>query len=121
MGAFSIVFASSAFLFMRIYPLGAIGLVLANIINMACRIIWSGAFIKRYFKRHGTEFKIKSLLPESTLGVSVATAILLKQLNIADNADPPIKSLVKIAGSAIPLLILMYVYKIPNIRLFEQF
>ncbi|KAF4450629.1 oligosaccharidyl-lipid flippase [Fusarium austroafricanum] len=109
MGAFSIIFAASAFLFMRIYPLGAIGLVLANIINMACRIIWSGSFIKRFFKRHGTVFKIKSILPESTLGVSIATAILLKQLKIADNADQPIKSLIKIAGSAIPLLLLILV------------
>ncbi|KAF5026245.1 hypothetical protein F66182_1676 [Fusarium sp. NRRL 66182] len=109
MGAFSVMFASSAFLFMRIYPLGAIGLVLANIINMACRIIWSGAFIKRFFKQHGAEFKIKSLLPESTLGVSIATAILLKQLKIADNADQPIKTLIKIAGSAIPLLLLILV------------
>lgn len=114
MGAFSVIFAASAFLFMRIYPLGAIGLVLANIINMGCRIIWSGAFIKRFFKRHGTDFKIKSLIPESTLGVSIATAILLKQLKVVDNADQPIKSLVKIAGSAIPLLLLMYVYKIPK-------
>ncbi|KAH7163885.1 Rft protein-domain-containing protein [Fusarium sp. MPI-SDFR-AT-0072] len=114
MGAFSVIFAASAFLFMRIYPLGAIGLVLANIINMGCRIIWSGAFIKRFFKRHGTDFKIKSLIPESTLGVSIATAILLKQLNVVDNADQPIKSLVKIAGSAIPLLLLMYVYRIPK-------
>ncbi|KAF4956677.1 hypothetical protein FGADI_3666 [Fusarium gaditjirri] len=109
MGAFSVIFAASAFLFMRIYPLGAIGLVLANIINMGCRIIWSGAFIKRFFKRHGTDFKIKSVIPESTLGVSIATAILLKQLKIADNADQPIKSLVKIAGSAIPLLLLILV------------
>jgi oligosaccharide translocation protein RFT1 len=99
---------------MRIYPLGAIGLVLANIINMGCRIVWSGAFIKRFFKRHGTDFKIKSLIPESTLGVSIATAILLKQLKVVDNADQPIKSLVKIAGSAIPLLLLMYVYQIPK-------
>ncbi|KAM5513207.1 RFT1 [Fusarium oxysporum f. sp. vasinfectum] len=114
MGAFSVIFATSAFLFMRIYPLGAIGLVLANIINMGCRIIWSGAFIKRFFKRHGTDFKIKSLIPESTLGVSIATAILLKQLKVVDNADQPIKSLVKIAGSAIPLLLLMYVYQIPK-------
>ncbi|CCT69037.1 related to oligosaccharide transporter [Fusarium fujikuroi IMI 58289] len=114
MGAFSVIFAASAFLFMRIYPLGAIGLVLANIINMGCRIIWSGAFIKRFFRRHGTDFKIKSLIPESTLGVSIATAILLKQLKVVDNADQPIKSLVKIAGSAIPLLLLMYVYKIPK-------
>ncbi|EXL79108.1 oligosaccharidyl-lipid flippase [Fusarium oxysporum f. sp. conglutinans race 2 54008] len=109
MGAFSVIFATSAFLFMRIYPLGAIGLVLANIINMGCRIIWSGAFIKRFFKRHGTDFKIKSLIPESTLGVSIATAILLKQLKVVDNADQPIKSLVKIAGSAIPLLLLILV------------
>ncbi|KAF9771273.1 hypothetical protein IL306_011087 [Fusarium sp. DS 682] len=109
MGAFSIIFAASAFLFMRIYPLGAIGLVLANIINMACRIIWSGAFIKRFFKRHGTDFKVKSVIPESTLGVSIATAILLKQLKVVDNTDQPIKSLVKIAGSAIPLLLLILV------------
>ncbi|KAF5561149.1 oligosaccharidyl-lipid flippase [Fusarium phyllophilum] len=109
MGAFSVIFAASAFLFMRIYPLGAIGLVIANIINMGCRIIWSGAFIKRFFKRHGTDFKIKSLIPESTLGVSIATAILLKQLKVVDNADQPIKSLVKIAGSAIPLLLLILV------------
>ncbi|KAF5724395.1 oligosaccharidyl-lipid flippase [Fusarium mundagurra] len=109
MGAFSVIFAASAFLFMRIYPLGAIGLVLANIINMGCRIIWSGAFIKRFFKRHGTDFKIKSLIPESTLGVSIATTILLKQLKVVDNADQPIKSLVKIAGSAIPLLLLILV------------
>ncbi|KAM0550805.1 hypothetical protein ACHAPJ_008668 [Fusarium lateritium] len=109
MGAFSVIFASSAFLFMRVYPLGAIGLVLANIINMACRIVWSGAFIKRFFKKHGTDFKIKVLLPESTLGVSIATAILLKQLKIADNADQPIKSLIKIAGSAIPLLLLILI------------
>ncbi|QGI95959.1 hypothetical protein CEK26_009028 [Fusarium fujikuroi] len=109
MGAFSVIFAASAFLFMRIYPLGAIGLVLANIINMGCRIIWSGAFIKRFFRRHGTDFKIKSLIPESTLGVSIATAILLKQLKVVDNADQPIKSLVKIAGSAIPLLLLILV------------
>lgn len=114
MGAFSVIFATSAFLFMRIYPLGAIGLVLANIINMGCRIVWSGAFIKRFFKRHGTDFRIKSLIPESTLGVSIATAILLKQLKVVDNADQPIKSLVKIAGSAIPLLLLMYVYQIPK-------
>ncbi|KAG4280688.1 oligosaccharidyl-lipid flippase family protein [Fusarium proliferatum] len=109
MGAFSVIFAASAFLSMRIYPLGAIGLVLANIINMGCRIIWSGAFIKRFFKTHGTDFKIKSLIPESTLGVSIATAILLKQLKVVDNADQPIKSLVKIAGSAIPLLLLILV------------
>ncbi|KAM5360846.1 hypothetical protein ACJZ2D_013475 [Fusarium nematophilum] len=110
MGAFSVAFATSAFLFMRVFPLGAVGLVLANIINMACRIIWSVAFIKRYFKKHSIDFNIRTLLPEGTVTVSLATAILLKQLKLRDTAeDEPIRSLVKIAASAIPLLLLMYV------------
>lgn len=111
MGAFSVAFAASAFLFMWVFPLGAIGLVLANIINMACRIVWSGAFIKRFFKKHGTDFEIKTLLPEGSVTFSLATAILLKQLKVLDSAeDQPIKSLVKVAASAVPLLLLMYVY-----------
>ncbi|KAM0428149.1 hypothetical protein ACHAPT_007049 [Fusarium lateritium] len=112
MGAFSVAFAASAFVFMWIFPLGAVGLVLANIINMACRIVWSGAFIKRFFRKHGVDFKIKTLLPEGSVTFSLATAILLKQLKVLDGAeDQPIKSLVKVAVSAVPLLLLMYVYK----------
>ncbi|KAI8668412.1 Oligosaccharide translocation protein RFT1 [Fusarium keratoplasticum] len=111
MGAFSVAFAASAFLFMWVFPLGAIGLVVANIINMACRIVWSGAFIKRFFKKHGTDFEIKTLLPEGSVTFSLATAILLKQLKVLDSAeDQPIKSLIKVAASAVPLLLLMYVY-----------
>ncbi|KFG78235.1 oligosaccharide translocation protein RFT1 [Metarhizium anisopliae] len=52
MGVFSVAFAASAFVFMRVFPLGAQGLVLANIINMLCRVIWSSAFIKAYFRRN---------------------------------------------------------------------
>ncbi|KAF5004061.1 hypothetical protein FDECE_9436 [Fusarium decemcellulare] len=112
MGAFSVAFATSAFLFMRIFPLGAIGLVLANIINMACRIVWSGAFIKRFFRKHGVEFEIRTLLPEGTVTVSLATAILLKQLKVLDSAgDEPIKSLIKIAASAVPLLLLILFFE----------
>ncbi|RSL50478.1 hypothetical protein CEP53_008784 [Fusarium sp. AF-6] len=112
MGAFSVAFAASAFLFMWVFPLGAIGLVLANIINMACRIIWSGAFIKRYFKKHGVDFKIKTLLPEGSVTFSLATAILLKQLKVLDSAeDQPIKSLIKVAASAVPLLLLILFFE----------
>ncbi|RMJ08286.1 hypothetical protein CDV36_012102 [Fusarium kuroshium] len=112
MGAFSVAFAASAFLFMRVFPLGAIGLVLANIINMACRIIWSGAFIKRYFKKHGVDFEIKTLLPEGSVTFSLATAILLKQLKVLDSAeDQPIKSLIKVAASAVPLLLLILFFE----------
>lgn len=110
MGAFSIAFAASAYLFMRVFPLGAVGLVFANIINMACRILWSGVFIKRFFTEHGVDFNIRSLLPESTMTVSIATAILLRQFQVhSDAQDAPLKTLTKVAASAIPLLLLMYV------------
>ncbi|KAI8667489.1 hypothetical protein LRP88_00755 [Fusarium phalaenopsidis] len=112
MGAFSVAFAASAFLFMWVFPLGAIGLVLANIINMACRIVWSGAFIKRFFKKHETDFEIKTLLPEGSVTFSLATAILLKQLKVLDSAeDQPIKSLIKVAASAVPLLLLILFFE----------
>ncbi|PTB43850.1 hypothetical protein M441DRAFT_132939 [Trichoderma asperellum CBS 433.97] len=110
MGIFSAVFAASAFLFMRILPLGAIGLVYANSINMLCRIIWSGAFINKFFKSHGIDFAPTSLFPTTTIAVSLSTLVLLRQLNFHEiGQDQPFATLVKIIGFAIPLLLLMYV------------
>lgn len=110
MSAFSIAFAASAYLFMRVFPLGAIGLVFANIVNMLCRIVWSASFIKTFFKRHGADFSLTELLPGGTLAVAAASIGVMYQLDITENSkEEPIKTLVKIAVSAIPLLIHMYV------------
>ncbi|KAK1238464.1 hypothetical protein MKX07_006610 [Trichoderma sp. CBMAI-0711] len=110
MGIFSAVFAASAFVFMSVLQLGAHGLVYANSINMLCRIIWSGAFIINYFKSLGVDFEPASLFPTTTIAISLSTLGLLRWLNIeADGQDRPFATLIKIAGSAIPLLILMYV------------
>lgn len=111
MGIFSAVFAASAFVFMSVLQLGAHGLVYANSINMLCRIIWSGAFIVQYFKSLGVDFEAASLFPTTTIAVSLSTLGLLRWLDIeADGQDRPFATLIKIAGSAIPLLILMYVH-----------
>lgn len=110
MGAFSVAFAGAAFLFMWVLPLGAEGLVFANIINMLCRIIWSVFFIARYFRRHNIEFSPMELLPGGTIVASLSTLIVLQQLKVLENAtDRPVATLIKIAGSAGPLLLLMYV------------
>lgn len=110
MGAFSVAFATSAFVFMRVFPLGAQGLVLANIINMLCRIVWSVAFIKGFFRRHRVAFNVGSLLPGTTIATSLSTLVLLHQLHVMDKAETePITTLAKIAGSAVPLLLTMYV------------
>ncbi|GJN86692.1 oligosaccharide translocation protein rft1 [Purpureocillium lilacinum] len=109
MGAFSVAFAASAFLFMRVFPLGAQGLVLANSVNMLCRIVWSVAFIKSFFAAHNTDFAVAELIPTATVATSLATFALLHQLHVLHTAETePIKTLVKVAGTAAPLLLLMY-------------
>jgi len=109
MGAFSVAFAASAFLFMRVLPLGAQGLVLANSVNMLCRIVWSVAFIKSFFAAHNTDFAVAELIPTATVATSLATFALLHQLHVLHTAETePIKTLVKVAGTAAPLLLLMY-------------
>ncbi|KAF3071429.1 Oligosaccharide translocation protein RFT1 [Trichoderma lentiforme] len=108
MGIFSAVFAASAFLLMSVFPLGAQGLVYANSINMLCRIIWSGAFIVSFFKSHGLEFAPTSLFPTTTIVASLSTLGLLRFLNVQDDGEErPFATLIKIAGSAIPLLLLI--------------
>nr|UWK20212.1 oligosaccharidyl-lipid flippase [Trichoderma oligosporum] len=119
MGIFSAIFAASAFLFMRVLPLGAEGLVYANSINMLCRIVWSGFFIANYFKSHGLDFAPTSLLPGTTIIVSLSTLGLLRWLNIQDEGqERPLATLVTVAGSAIPLLLFVYVIAILFANLF---
>ncbi|KGO43832.1 Uncharacterized protein PEX2_108610 [Penicillium expansum] len=53
MGAFSTCYALAAYMFLEVGNLGAYGLVLANIVNMVVRTIWSYSFIKSYLHRNG--------------------------------------------------------------------
>ncbi|TWU73791.1 Oligosaccharide translocation protein rft1 [Metarhizium rileyi] len=111
MGAFSVAFAAAAFVFMRVFPLGAQGLVLANIINMLCRVIWSCSFIKAYFRRHGTDLSVGSTVPGGIVALSLSTLVVMYWLHGSGDAkSTPVTILVKVAGTAIPFLLAMYVY-----------
>ncbi|KAF7555086.1 hypothetical protein G7Z17_g2460 [Cylindrodendrum hubeiense] len=112
MGAFSVVFATSAFVFMSVFPLGAIGLVVANMINMLCRIVWSGVFINRFFARHGADFGYTPFLAEGDTGAAASlAAVILYQVNSPDADDGPIKALIKVAATAIPVLLLILFFE----------
>ncbi|KAJ5121191.1 uncharacterized protein N7515_009152 [Penicillium bovifimosum] len=52
MGVFSVCYALAAYMFLEVGHLGAYGLVLANIVNMAVRTCWSYTFIKSYLRRN---------------------------------------------------------------------
>lgn len=60
MGAFSVAFAASAYLFLRVLQMGAKGLVLANCVNMASRILFNMSFVKYYF---GQRDVVSTLIP----------------------------------------------------------
>lgn len=76
MGVFSLAFAAAGFVSLRVLELGAAGLVYANAINMFCRIIWSGEFISRYFRRNGVEFGWSALIPNGMALYVLGTATL---------------------------------------------
>jgi len=61
---FSLIFVCSGVLFMHFMHLGAIGLVLANIVNLGSRIAYSWIFIRDYFlsKRGDNLGKVKQMI-----------------------------------------------------------
>jgi oligosaccharide translocation protein RFT1 len=62
MGVFFILYCMSARLFMKTFEWGTIGLILANCVNMGCRIVYCLTFMAHFFKRqNGLTFWMESL------------------------------------------------------------
>ncbi|RDA84359.1 hypothetical protein CP532_2588 [Ophiocordyceps camponoti-leonardi (nom. inval.)] len=110
MAFFSLVFAAAAFVLMRVLGLGAHGLVVANMINLLCRICWCAVFIKAYFRCRRVDFSLTALLPPYTVGAAVALATTLVRTDVLDGAESePVLTLARIAAWAIPFLaIILY-------------
>ncbi|KAK5704648.1 Oligosaccharide translocation protein rft1 [Elasticomyces elasticus] len=80
MGAFSAGFALSAYVFLRVLEMGARGLVLANCVNMALRIVFNLSFATSYFARQGVSFELTDLLPNMyAVGAAVVVPSLLSR------------------------------------------
>ena len=113
MGAFSLGFATAGFVFLRLMDLGAVGLVVANSINMACRIVWCVAFIRGYFRRAGVEFELLDLLPRplGVLAAGVASQAVRRLVGTAGEvplgASQVIMQLVRVAAVALPFVAIL--------------
>jgi oligosaccharide translocation protein RFT1 len=106
MFAFSVGFAAAGYVFLRLFDMGAEGLVWANAINMALRILWSSSFISAYLKRNGSRFSMPAMMPQpATIAVGVSTAAVLSQMQakFTGGAIDILKSAV-VAGAFIVLL-----------------
>jgi oligosaccharide translocation protein RFT1 len=74
MTGFSVLFAASAYVFLRVLELGAKGLVLANCVNMGLRIVFNLYFVKQFFGRQHQAFNI-SAASVNMYAVAVAISI----------------------------------------------
>ncbi|KAG9237569.1 Rft protein-domain-containing protein [Amylocarpus encephaloides] len=82
--AFSAGFAGAACFFLGFLEMGAQGLVWANVLNMAFRIVWSTAFIKSFLRRHGSNFELGETLPNPlTVTAGVAAFTVLNRLALS--------------------------------------
>lgn len=81
MVAFSAAFATAGFLVLKVGDQGARGLVLANAVNITCRIIWSWHFVSDYLRLRGATLNYVDVLPSTGTMISgTATAIFLSRV-----------------------------------------
>lgn len=80
MGFFFAAFAGSAWFFLGQLQLGGSGVVLANTVNMALRIVWNTWFINRFFGQSKTSFRLLDALPSITSLAPAAIVPTMMQL-----------------------------------------
>ncbi|KAL1852742.1 Oligosaccharide translocation protein rft1 [Diaporthe australafricana] len=109
MTAFSVLFGVSGYVFLSVLDWGAVGLVWANGINMAGRIVWALWFIRRYFAQRGARWEVTALLPSplAVLAAAVASQVVRRAVD-SELAGTGVKAvlgeLVKVAGTAVPFV-----------------
>jgi oligosaccharide translocation protein RFT1 len=86
MAAFSAFFTLVSFLQLREW--GAYGLVWANILNMALRIVWSYFFIKMYLRQHENDLTISEIaLNSHTYGICALTIGIMQVMHKAPGEE----------------------------------
>lgn len=110
MGAFSLVFAAAGYFFLQVLNMGAVGLVIANCVNMICRIAWCTVFITQYFSRQSVPLELDQIMPGPLAvlaGVVTSQAIRRAVAVAAEEPLGPrqiIGQLAKIAAITVPFL-----------------
>jgi oligosaccharide translocation protein RFT1 len=115
MGVFSVVFGAAGFVFLRVLGWGAVGLVVANGINMACRIMWCAVFITRYFKGRGARFEVLGVMPSpgAMLAGAVTSQVVKRAVASAASGPGPTSAreamveLARLAAVALPFVIVV--------------
>lgn len=87
MGAFFVVYALSALTFMQVLELGTIGIILANCVNMACRITYCLKFLSKKFPAksadniNGVSEFLADSLPNATVVVAFVASFVVSSMS----------------------------------------
>ncbi|KAK4151223.1 oligosaccharide translocation protein RFT1 [Chaetomidium leptoderma] len=123
MGVFSVVFGGAGFVLLKVLDWGAQGLVVANGINMACRIVWCGVFIRGYFSSSSggtTGLEVLAVMPSpgAMLAGAVTSQVVRRVVGSAvSGAAPPagareaVVELVQLAAVALPFVMVVAVFE----------
>ena len=112
MGVFSVVFGAAGFVFLRVLDWGAEGLVVANMINMLCRIVWCWVFIRGYFARKAVGFGLLEMLPApvTVVAAAVTSQVVKRFVSSSVSGLAPVGArdalveLVKLSAVAVPFV-----------------
>ncbi|KAK4133843.1 Rft-1-domain-containing protein [Trichocladium antarcticum] len=116
MGVFSVVFGAAGVVCLRVLEWGAQGLVVANGVNMLCRVVWCAVFIRRYFTDKGVGFDVLGFVPSpvSLLAGAVTSQVVTRVITSArtlgespGTAKEAAVELVKVAGVALPFVLVV--------------
>ncbi|KAL2887947.1 Oligosaccharide translocation protein RFT1 [Ceratocystis lukuohia] len=111
MTMFSAVFGAAGYFFLEVADMQASGLVFANIVNMACRIVWSCAFISRYFLKEGVRFDLLALRPGIVASVACVGAPhvirITAQMLLGNGVTNPLMRLAAMGVAAVPVVLAM--------------
>ncbi|KAI9769499.1 MAG: Oligosaccharide translocation protein rft1 [Geoglossum simile] len=106
---FSLGFAGAAYVFLQVLGWGAQGLVWANFVNMALRILWSTWFIAGYLRRNGGSLELESMMPSvgsMSAGIASWAALALLRQGFTGRMSDTIKS--GVVGGTLLVLLLFF-------------
>ncbi|KAI9718136.1 MAG: Oligosaccharide translocation protein rft1 [Chrysothrix sp. TS-e1954] len=79
MGVYSVIFASAAFILIKVMKLGASGIVWANCLNMSLRIVFNRAYIENFFGSQGQATSYTETLPRiGSISAALGAATVLR-------------------------------------------
>jgi Rft protein len=105
---FSVVFMAASWGLLRGVGMGGEGLVWANCANMLVRIVWSWAFISRWYGERKGSLELTSVLPSWRSGIAATVVGLLFRVLVERLTLGMVGSLAQAAVGGIVLLVCMY-------------